>query len=109
MSELLRMLETPQQRAEADAADARAAAVEMPATRDGDGVNGAWVASPTLIYVQMPVRRNFDAIAARPLCHGTRDALNYRTGLVEGKLILLSKTLECDGVTIIFQHWGEPA
>ena len=114
MSALLRMLETPQQRAEADAADraqavvCRAAAVEMPATLDDNRPRDAHVLAPHTVFIDLPSRAEFDALAVPPVCHGVRMVFDHQANALQPR-IRLTKTVSEGGMRVVIQHYGRPA
>lgn len=114
MSELLRMLETPQQRAEADAADRAQSGVcwvataEMPATLDDNRPCAVHVLAPHSVFIDLPSRAEFDALAVAPVCHGMRMVFDHEANALQPR-IRLTKTVSEWGLRVVFQHYGRPA
>lgn len=59
--------------------------------------NWASVIAPTLVYVGIVHRADFDKLALPQSDQG-----------VDGEKKLLTKRMEGDGMTVIFQHWYGP-
>lgn len=108
MSALLESRLDPVRKAQADASISPSVVAELPVTIDDPHApNFCSAAGPTVVYCGIPKRADFDKLALPARDGGIKEVL-AGDPLAKRPRQLLLKSMEANGVLVIFQHWGFP-